>query len=277
MALSACLCSCKAISSFFHDGGAVVAKVGDHKLYERDLKEYIPVGISPEDSTKLALQYINSWAEDMVYLDVAESELSKTEKDVTKELEDYRRSLLKFRYEQQYVSQRLDTTITDKQIQEYYDTHKGNFVLDYPIMKVLYVSVTTDNPDIKAVRKSLQRRTIKDMDVPDSLIMSLAVRYVDYGGNWVSASTLALEFGTDYITMLSKNKDGFIEIEDESKGAIGMARIYQMMLPGQTGPLEFYRDRIKDAILSSRKQTLLNSLEQDLLNRARTEEKFEIY
>jgi len=267
--------SCKMVSSFIHDD-TVVAKVGDHKLYLSELSDYIPNGIPPEDSTKLALQYINSWAEDMVYMDVAESELSKSEKDVSKELEDYRRSLLKFRYEQQYINQRLDTTITDKQVDEYYNSHQGNFVLEYPIMQVLFMSASEDNPDLELVRKTLSKRKLDDIFVVDTLLTSSAMRYVDYGGQWVSAVTLALEFGTDYVSMLSKNKDNFIEQKD-GKGGVAMARIYRMIPAGRIGPKEYYVERIKDAILSARKQSLLNELEMDLMERAKREENFEIY
>ena len=76
-----------------------MAEVSGEKLYRSDLDAVIPKGISQEDSTYLAKQYINTWASEMVYLGIAEQQLSKTEKDVTKELEDYRKSLLKYRYE----------------------------------------------------------------------------------------------------------------------------------------------------------------------------------
>ena len=63
-------------------GDEVVAKVGDRKLYRSELDAYIPDGVSKEDSSALAMQFINTWATDLVFLDVAESELSKEEKDV---------------------------------------------------------------------------------------------------------------------------------------------------------------------------------------------------
>ena len=129
--------SCKTITSFVHDG-RVVAKIGNHKLYASDLNAYIPDSASPEDSTRLALQYINSWASDMAFIDVAEKELSKSEKNVDKELEDYRRSLLKYRYEQKYVNQRLDTAVTDAQIEKYYEAHIETFKLSLPIAKARF-------------------------------------------------------------------------------------------------------------------------------------------
>ena len=79
--------SCRAISSFLR-GGEVIAEAGSEKLYRSDLDKVIPKGISAEDSTYLAKQYINAWATDLVYLSIAEQQLSKSEKDVTKERDD---------------------------------------------------------------------------------------------------------------------------------------------------------------------------------------------
>ena len=95
--------------------GEVVAKVGDHKLFRSQLDNYIPGGVSASDSAALARQYINAWAEDLLLLDMAEEQLSEAEKDVSAELERYRQTLLKYRYEQLYVDQRLDTLITDEE------------------------------------------------------------------------------------------------------------------------------------------------------------------
>ena len=98
--------SCRAISSFLAND-EIVAQVGQEKLYRSDIDKVIPKGIVPEDSVRLSRQYINSWASDRVYLKIAEQQLSKAERDVTVELEDYRKSLLKYRYEQLYVNERL--------------------------------------------------------------------------------------------------------------------------------------------------------------------------
>ena len=106
----AALPSCKAISSLIHDG-EVVARLGDHKLYRSELDDVIPKGTSPEDSVNLANLYINSWVKDKAFLDIAQQRLSKEEKDVSKELEAYRQSLLRYRYEQRYINERLDTTV----------------------------------------------------------------------------------------------------------------------------------------------------------------------
>ena len=76
------LSSCRAISSFLSDE-EVVASVGVEKLYRSDLDKVIPKGMAAEDSARLARQYINTWASDLVYLGVAQEQLSKAERDVT--------------------------------------------------------------------------------------------------------------------------------------------------------------------------------------------------
>lgn len=79
--------SCRTISSLVHDD-QVVAKVGKYFLYKSDLDKVIPESATGQDSMTLALQYINAWASDAVFLDVAEEHLSKADKDVSKELEE---------------------------------------------------------------------------------------------------------------------------------------------------------------------------------------------
>ena len=155
--------SCRTISSLLHDDG-VVAQVNDVKLYRAELNALIPKGMSPADSAELAQKYINSWASDLVYLKVAEQQLSKSEKDVTKELEDYRKSLLKYRYEQLYVNERLDTTVTEDAVQEYYDAHPEKFILKRPLLRARYLNIQKDSPALKQ---------LKDLGIPfEARVMS---------------------------------------------------------------------------------------------------------
>ena len=200
--LLALLPSCRAIMDFVHDGD-VVARVGQHKLYLTDLQDYIPNGVSPEDSANLADQYIRSWAAEQLYLDMASEQLSKSEKDVSRELEAYKSSLLRYRYEQRYVNERLDTTVTRGEIEDYYDAHNDLFVLDIPILKARFLDIMEDSPNYETIRRRMSSNKYEDIAEADSLAYSSALRYVDWSDRWIDVVTLAREFGTDYGTMLS--------------------------------------------------------------------------
>lgn len=261
-----CLCSCKVISNLIDDD-QVVAKVGDEKLYRSDIAAYIPDLIAGEDSIRMAEQFINSWAMDLLYLDMAERQLSGEEMDVTEEMESYRRSLLKYRYEQHYVNERLDTLITPEQVSTYYEEHKVDFVLSRPILKVRFVDVMKDSPNRDAIIKMMTSDKIADLERADTLAESSALRYFDRSDTWMDAAELAREFNTDYLSMLSKMEGKYIKIENEGTGELKVAYVLDIRKEGYA-PIEFCSDSIREIILSGRKHNLLNGLEQDLLEDA---------
>ncbi|MBO4918441.1 MAG: hypothetical protein J5374_11260 [Bacteroidales bacterium] len=273
--LSVLLFSCRAIGDFLHDGD-VVAKVGQHKLYLTDLEAFIPNGTAPEDSTRLADQYIRSWAAEQLYLDMASEQLSKEEKDVSKELEAYKNSLLRYRYEQRYVNERLDTTVSRTDIEEYYDAHNDLFVLDIPILKARFLDIMEDSPNYETIRRRMSSNQYEDIVEADSLAYSSALRYVDWSDRWIDAVTMAREFGTDYGTMLSRLSGSYIEMR-EDRGDVKVAYVLETRRAGTLAPLEYCEDRIRNIIISNRKHELLATLEQDLLDNALSKENFIIY
>lgn len=267
--------SCRAISSLIHDD-QIVARVGKYYLYKSEVEKVIPPAATPQDSIALALQYINTWASDAVFLDVAESRLSKSDKDVTKELEEYRRSLLKYKYEQKYVNERLDTAVTESEIRNYYTERRDQFVLDAPIAKVRYMRISSDSPNVELIKKKMASTAVEDLVEADSLAYFSADVYTDYSGRWISIVQLARSFGMDYGTLLSKVVRSMVETRDAASGKLNVAYIVDYIAAGETAPLEYCEERIKDIIVSTRKQALINDLERDLLEDARSKGKFEI-
>ena len=266
--------SCKAISDFLDDG-QVVARVGESKLMMEELQKVIPNGISPEDSTILAHRYISSWALDHVYMEVAVSQLSEQERDVSQELETYRRSLLKYRYEQLFVNQRLDTLVSEEQVQEFYEKHSERFVLKQPVVKARFMSVPSDSPNLKKIQKKMSSDDPADVMEADSMAYLAAFKFMTWDDAWIDASTLAKEFGAEAPSVLSAIKRGWIERTDTNK-VKSMAYVFDMTVAGNVAPLEYSAPFIKDMIISARKQVLLSTLEQDLMKDARESGKFEI-
>ncbi len=275
MLLPLLLASCNAISSLIHDDD-VVARVGRTKLYKSEVERFIPNMIPAEDSTRLAEQYINTWAMDLLYLDVAETQLTKEELDVTVDLEDFRRSLLKYRYEQRYINDRLDTLITEDQIRQYYTAHAEDFELKRPVLKVRFVDVMKDSPNIDAILKMMSSMEYDDIQRADTLAKSTALRWFDSADTWMDAGELAKSFGLDWESMLSHLKGDMIRYEPEDRTDLMAAYVVEIQRKG-TAPLEFVSERIRDILMSARKHDLMNSLERDLLQDALESKKFVIY
>lgn len=266
------LASCKAISEFF-DKEEVVAEVGQAKLRKSELDRVVPAGLPAEDSVRLARQYINTWALDQVFLNVAEQQLSKSEKDVTRELEAYRTSLLKYRYEQLYVNERLDTAVSDDAVQEYYETHSSKFILQRPVVKARFLSISEDSPMLKTIRKKMSSDEVEDIIEADSLAFSSAFKFTTWNNEWIDAAVMAREFGQDYASVLSGVSKGWNERTDTS-GVVNAAYVTEIVPKGAMSPLEYSTPFIKDMIISARKQALVSALEHDLLEDARVNGKF---
>lgn len=267
----ALLCSC----SLLHNEKAV-AKIGEKKLYAKDVVALIPPGTAEQDSLEMARKYINSWAADIILYDMALQKLPESERDITKEVEQYKRSLLKYRYEQHYIAENLDTTVTWNEIQEYYDANPALYKLERPILKANYAKFPSSIPLKEEIVALLSSDSDEDMAKLDSLSQTVVTRFQTFGGKWVDIISLAKEYGMDYGSLIAAKKGEIIEIEDE-QGQSNIAYLSGYIPTGQIAPLEYCADAVRKAIINKRKHTLFSNLEQELLKDAINKGKLEIY
>lgn len=275
------LVSCKTVNRLQENAtelfrGEIVAKVGNHRLHLSQLQKYIPSGVSAEDSAAFARQYIMGWAQDILMLDMAEEQLSSEEKDVTADLEEYRRNLLKYRYEQLYISQRLDTLVTDEEIAGYYERNAGRFRLERPVYKARYVIIPADARSLKAIREKMSSEDPLEVMEADSLASTVAIKYADQSDTWMDGMVLAGEAGVEYRLMTEGFRKQFAEITDEA-GNMHVIYAVETVAAGNTAPIEYCSEHIKDLILSERKHNLEENLSKSLLEDAAKNNKFVIY
>ena len=134
----------------------------------------MPAFATPEDSAMLVQQYIDKWALSVLYMQQADAALSKEELDVERELEEYRRSLIRYRFEQAYVREHLDTAVSSEQVQAYYEAHEENFVLERPLLKLRFAVVMSDSPSKQQPRTPICRHCVSLCQAPTTTESSLA-------------------------------------------------------------------------------------------------------
>lgn len=266
---------CNLFSSILHDD-SIVAKVGKHKLYKSDVVKLIPAGLPEQDSLTMAHQYIESWASDHVFLNVAQQQLSEQDKDVKEELENYRRSLLKYRYEQLYIAQRLSRDVSEEEVKDYYEAHLKNYILDLPIAKCRILRVASESPYKDHLKGLLTTDDPSLLAELDSLSYALADKYIDHSDEWINLVDIGRQVGVDYGTILSRMNRNYVELNDGS-GKLYMIYFVDYMRSGLQAPVEFCRQSIKETLLSVRKRKLLRELERDLLEQARVNGELVIY
>lgn len=272
---AAAVSSCEFISNLI--GGEAAARLGKHVLYRAEVEEFVPKGLSVEDSTALARQYINAWAKENMFADVALAQLSKSELDVSRELEDYRRSLLRYRYEQRYINERLDTLVKEDEIREYYESHKNLFTLDVPVLKARYLNIMAKSPNVEKLKTVMSSRDYEELSSADSIAYSSALRYEDLSDTWVDAVSYAKKYDIEYAVFVSQLRaQSFVKV-DNGEGEEKYVYVCELRNAGAIAPEEYCEDRIRDIILSGRKHNLLTTLERELLDDALGHEKLIIY
>ena len=70
-----------------------VAQVFESYLYEKEIIDFIPKGTSREDSVLMSQNYIRKWVTQKLLLHKAIENLSGEEKDIQRQVEDYRTSI----------------------------------------------------------------------------------------------------------------------------------------------------------------------------------------
>ena len=266
--LLAAFCSCDNVDRMFHnirDGR--VASVGKHVLYRSDLGKVIPAGVSPQDSVMMAERYISSWALGRLLLDEAEQRLSKEQKDVDEQVEEFRQNLLTFRYEKLCVAERLDTVVSREEAEAYYNDHTKDFVSQNSVIRGRVIRISRKSPFYPLIRDNYKSTSEADVAVLRQTAFSSAERFTDFDGQWVPVSALARELGQD-VAACESDLAKSMAYEKEIDGQHYLVFIQERTAPGAVSPLDYNLETIHDIIISRRKQEILSSLEQELLKDA---------
>jgi hypothetical protein len=265
--------------SFFkhkEDGKKPVAKVFDNYLYYSDIKGLVPKGSSKQDSLSIVKSYIDSWIRNQLILDKANKNLGDEEKDVEKQLEDYRTSLIIYAYEKSLINQKLDTNVSNGEIEKYYNEHQEDFQLKDNIIKVLYLKLTKNSPKLALVKQWYKSTKPQDRKLLEDYCHQYAINYYLDDDSWLLFNDLLKEIPIktyDEEQFLKNNR--YVEIEDSSN--VYLVNISGFKIKESTSPLSFEKDNIKSVIINKRKLVLIDDMEKKVYNEALKNNEFKIY
>ena len=97
----------------------VIATVYDKVLHQSDLQDVMYDGISRSDSIVRTKAFIDNLIRRQLLIHQAENNIDASELDFSKQIEDYRNSLIIYKYETIMIEKNLDTVVTDEDIRKY--------------------------------------------------------------------------------------------------------------------------------------------------------------
>lgn len=256
--------------------GRVVATVYGYSLYESDLVEAVPAGLTAEDSARRAESFINSWVREMLLLSKAQSNLPGQDKEMEKKLEAYRNSLIIYTYETELVHQKLDTVVTEEEIAKYYEEHASDFQLRDNIVRVIYVKVDNKAPNLPKVKNWVKSEKPADREELDKYCRQFATNYYLEDQSWLLFDDLLKEVPIQtYNRELFLQNNRFVEVADSS--STYFLNIKGFMTRNSQSPLAFEKENIRNIIINKRKLELIDRMHDDLYKEAVNNNSIKIY
>ncbi|MFP4556236.1 MAG: hypothetical protein ACLFNU_05130 [Bacteroidales bacterium] len=253
-----------------------LARVHDKYLYQSDINDIFPASASESDSTQILMAYVDRWVRKQLLLEKAEKNLSVKQKNVTQQLEDYRTSLLIFKYEQEFIRQKLDTVITTEEIEEFYEENRSNFMLNENIVKALFVKIPIDDQYYDKIKSLYKSNNEDDIKTIDNLAYQVAVKYDYFNDDWVSFSKIQRELPEKIENIdlfLSRNRS--IEMNDGTYAYL--VNLRDVLTRGEQSPLSYEKENIRDILINKRKKMLISDLETKMYNDARNHNQIKLY
>jgi hypothetical protein len=253
-----------------------IAKAYDYILYPEDLAGIVPEGASRTDSISIVKNYIDNWIRHKSVLHKAENNLDDEKKNVQDQLEEYRNSLVTYAYETELIRQKLDTNISESEINAFYKNHPQNFELKDNIIKVIYLKLNKKSPKLDKVKEWYKSTSPKDRKLLEDYCHQYALNYFLDDKTWLLFDDLLKEIPIktyDKEQFLKNNRQ--VEIEDSS--LIYLVNIQGFMIKNSLSPLSFERKNIISMIMNERKLKLIDDMEQNAYEEAKKSGDVEIY
>jgi hypothetical protein len=241
-------------------------KAGNKFLYKSDVEEHIPAGTSSADSLIAAEHYVRTWVNDVLLYDIALKNTNNMD-EINRLVEDYKRSLLIYQYQEQLINERLTQEIDSQTMLDYYNTNKDVFKLEKTIIKGIFLKIPSDAPQIDDIRKWCKSINPASIENIEKYSVHNAKIYDNFLDKWVDFNDLANNWPQNFrdeIATVNQKK----QIEEQDSIYHYFLNITDYLLPGDNAPFEYLSSVIKEQIINQQRIEFLKKTEKDIYLRA---------
>lgn len=240
-----------------------VARVYNSYLYLDEIMNSTPEYYNSIDSTDWSNSYIDNWIKKQLLLRKAELSLSDKKKNVSKELNNYRSTLLIHRYEENLIKLQLDTIITVEDVEAYYDEFNSEFRLKIDYVKTIYVRIPKSSPDFIKIKKWYKSDNEEDLNDLEDYCFQNGLEF-NFDNYWEQFSDVLARSGykvrTDNKIFLERNT--LIEKRDSVYRYFVCIKDYRLV--NEIAPLLIVSNDIKKIIINKRKIQLIEKAENEI-------------
>ncbi len=252
-----------------------MVRVGEEYLYQSDIDE-LTFDLNSSDSAELAKSYIDSWIKERLLLQKAVQNLSESQIDFDAQLEDYRKSLIIYAYENQIIKQKLDTLVSPSQLSAYYLQNKANFELKEDVAVARILKCLNSAPNQDSIPRWFKLDEEQRLTKLTQYCAQFTIRCDLDTGNWVPKRVIdaLLPSGVDPQEINYNTRK--LNVYSDS-----LERIYIQIIKhkqkGDFAPLPYVADQISDIVRNKRRLDLLSRVKEEIFEEATLKRKYEVF
>lgn len=247
-----------------------IAKVGRKELKMNEIVEAMPTNVSGDDSVSFVKLYVDRWLVRQLKVEEADELFSGSEADIERMVEEYRHSLLMRKVDQYYVEQQMSADFTDKDIADYYNTHKADFILDRTLVKG---RVLRFDASYRQSKKLLEQ--MREAATSQSAAKTLAEMCEKNGFELADNRSEWIGFA-DFLTYLpaaqSQDNEHLLDKTGIQQMDAGGMRYYfdftSVCRKGNVAPLEVVSDNIRRILITQRRSEIIKAHEEQIVSEA---------
>lgn len=231
-------------------------------LYLDQVQQIIPPNVSVKDSAEIAKSYIKNWVTDVLLYENAKRNISNKD-EIEHLIEDYRRSLTIYQYQQKLIDQRLPKTPSEEEMHAFYEKYNKQLILKENVIKGFLLVVPKSAKKIENVRSWVRSGNTEALENIEKYSIQNAISYDYFAENWISVTDILKKLPMqieDPAAFVSQNR--FYETNDSTKHYF--LRILSYKISGQVEPYEMAKQKIANLILNKLKADFISNFEDEI-------------
>jgi hypothetical protein len=257
-------------------GDVLIARVDQDVLFLSDIQDALPKNLSADDSVLFAEDYVRNWVSNELMIKKAQENLTISQKDLARELMDYRNSLIIYRYQKALMQEKLDTIVGDVEIMQTYDSVREDFILDSDLVKAVLVKIPLSVPQPERVKAFCESSGTRNLEELQQFCLKNGGTCEVFPDHWADAGEVFRKLPYQPVNVqnfLSR----YTTWEARDNRYYYLVRIRDYALSGSYAPVESIRDNMKNLILNKRKNAFLNEIKKDIYTEGLKNNRFQIY
>jgi len=255
----------------------IVGQVGTSILTKSDIANLVGPNTSKTDSASITNRYVENWLKKELLVRKANENMRIDMADIEKKVADYRYALISYEYQKLMVEQRLDTVVSNQEIESYYNENKDNFSLRQNIFRGRFIKVSQQAQKLNNVKRWIKSSRPNDLESLRSYAFQFADNYSLEDSTWIKFDDIIKNSPFSTIS----NKIQFLRtnqyVEEKDSLYLYLLKINEYKISEELSPLEFVTDDIRNIIINKRKIERVKRLENEIYEQAKENEDYQIF